>query len=77
MSHTRASREIAEHEAEHRTLLAKHFKLPYRFEARRYPNGTDDIASWPWGVARLQIDYYPEGWAGSRDRFDGYVWERN
>lgn len=76
MSHTRSSLTAAEREASNRTVDAQRAGLPWRYRAQRYPNGTHDIASWPWGVMQLQTDYYPPDWS-DRTRQVGFVWEPN
>lgn len=76
MSHTRASQAAAEREASERSILAERAGSNRRFRAQRYPNGTDHIDSWPWGVMELELNYFPDG-RSDRTRQVGFVWERN
>lgn len=71
MSYTRSSLAAAEREASDLTAAAQRNGSPYRYRAQRYPNGTDDVASWSWGVAAIETGYGPS----REDRFTGFVWK--
>jgi len=71
MSFARSSLWAAEREASDSNVKAQRSGASFRYRAQRYPNGTDDVASWPWGVGRYVIGYHRDG----SERFDGFVWQ--
>jgi hypothetical protein len=72
MSYTRSSLAVAEREASDLNVAASLRRgSPSRYRAQRYPNGTDDVASWKWGVGEYQAGYHKDG----TERFVGFVWK--